>query len=149
MCFLKIGKVAYCTLNGGGLASQYVKVIWYTPAPFKNMLVKYLFVWKNSKILDQQIDQTHLFQMRYNSFPNSKKWPSDSPNGSGTLTFWPSHSVQLFRFLLNHPFSNLDVFGLIQQFFFIFHFAVSKWSKLNNWPTFSSIITGLIHLKPH
>ena len=26
---------------------------------------------------------------------NYKKWPSDSSKGSGTLTFWPSHSEKV------------------------------------------------------
>ena len=36
--------------------------------------------------------------MRYDRLLNYKKWPSDSSKGSGTLTFWPSHSVKFVYF---------------------------------------------------
>ena len=40
---------------------------------------------KHSKIFNQQIAQISLFQMRYDSQLNPKKWPSDRPKGSATL----------------------------------------------------------------
>ena len=87
--------------------------------------------------------------MRYDSFLNSKKWPSDSSKGSGNPTIWPSHSVKLFSSLPNHPFSNLGFSGLGQQKILKFDLVVSKWPKFNNWLTFSKNITDLIHLRPH
>ena len=87
--------------------------------------------------------------MRYDSLLNSKKWPSDRPKGSATPCFLPTLSVLLLCFLPNHPFSNLDFSGLGQPVFLKFHFAVSKCSKFNNWPTFSKSITDLIHFRPH
>ena len=87
--------------------------------------------------------------MRYDSLLNSKKWPSDRPKGSATPGFLPTLSVLLLCFLPNHPFSNLDFSGLGQPIFLKFHFAVSKCSKFNNWPTFSKSITDLIHFRPH
>ena len=87
--------------------------------------------------------------MRYDSLLNSKKWPSDRPKGSATPCFLPTLSVLLLCFLPNHPFSNLDFSGLGQPIFLKFHFAVSKCSKFNNWPTFSKSITDLIHFRPH
>ena len=112
---------------------------------FKN---SYLFE-KNSKHLNQQIAQIYLFPMRYDSLLNSKKWPSDIPKGSATPYFLPSLSVVLFCLLPNHPFSNLDFSGLGQPFFLNFDFAVSKWPKFNNWPTFSRNMNDLIHFAPH
>ena len=87
--------------------------------------------------------------MRYDSLLNSKKWPSDRPKGSATPCFLPTLSVLLLCFLPNHPFSNLDFSGLGQPIFLKFHFAVSKCSKFNNWPTFSRSINDLIHFRPH
>ena len=87
--------------------------------------------------------------MRYDSLLNSKKWPSDRPKGSATPCFLPTLSVLLLCFLPNHPFSNLDFSGLGQPIFLKFHFAASKCSKFNNWPTFSRSITDLIHFRPH
>ena len=87
--------------------------------------------------------------MRYHSLLNSKKWPGDSPKGSGTLCLWPTHSVQLFCLLPNHPFSNLGFTGMNQSIFLKLCFVVSKWPKFNNWPTFSENIIDLIHLRPH
>ena len=87
--------------------------------------------------------------MRYDSLLNSKKWPSDRPKGSATPCFLPTLSVLLLCFLPNHPFSNLDLSGPGQPIFLKFHFAVSKCSKFNNWPTFSLNISDLIHFRPH
>ena len=53
---------------------------------------------KNSKNLDPQIAQTLFFQMRYDSMPNSEKWPSDIQKGSGTSCFHTT-LVLLFCFL--------------------------------------------------
>ena len=69
---------------------------------------------KNSKNLNLQIAQISLFQMRYDSLLNSKKWPSDSPKGSATPCFLPTLSVLVFSSLPNHPFSNLDFTGFGQ-----------------------------------
>ena len=59
------------------------------------MLVKYIFVIQLSIFFNQQIAQSPLFQMRYDSLLSSEKWPSDSPKGSGTPCFRPTHSVQV------------------------------------------------------
>ena len=56
---------------------------------------------KNSKNLNLQIAQISLFQMRYDSLPNSKKWPSDSPKGSATPCFLLTHSVVLLMLQCN------------------------------------------------
>ena len=48
------------------------------------MLVKYIFVIQLSIFFNQQIAQSPLFQMRYDSLLNSKKLPGNSPKGSGT-----------------------------------------------------------------
>ena len=63
-------------------------------------------------VLNQQILQNLLFQMRYDSLFNYKKWPSDNSKGFGTPTFWPSHNVELLQFLPNYTFSDLDFSGL-------------------------------------
>ena len=87
--------------------------------------------------------------MRYDSLLNSKKWPSDSSKGSATSCFLPSLSVMLSCLVPNHHFSTLDFSGLGQSVFLKFDFAVFKWSKFNNLPTFSKSITDWIHFRPH
>ena len=69
--------------------------------------------------------QTPLFQMKYDSLLNSKQWPSNSPKGSGTPWFLPTHSVLLLYSLPNHPFWNLDFSGLDQLILFKLDFVVS------------------------
>ena len=63
--------------------------------------------------------------------------------------FLPTLSVVLLCLLPNHPFSNSDFSGQGQPIFLKFHFAYSKCSKFNNWPTFSKNITDLIQFRPH
>ena len=73
----------------------------------------------------------------------------DRPKGSATPWYILTLSVLLLCFLPNHPFSNLDFSSLGQPIFLKITCAVSKCSKFNNWPTFSKIITDLIHFRPH
>ena len=98
---------------------------------------------------NQQVAQNLLFQVRYDSLFNSKKWQSDSSNSFGIPTFWPSHSVKLLNFLPNYYFSNLDCSGLEWQNFLKLDLLISKWSKFNNWPIFFEILTDLVYFRSH
>ena len=57
---------------------------------------------------DLQVATNFLFQMRYDSLFNSKKWPSDSSKDPVTPTLWLSHSVKLLLGLPEYPFSDID-----------------------------------------
>ena len=48
--------------------------------------------------------QNPLFQIRYDSLFNSKKWPSNSSKGSVTPSFWPSYSLKLLYVRPNYTF---------------------------------------------
>ena len=69
------------------VTDQNVEVCCLTPALLKNMLENSYLYKKIPKILNQQIAQTLLFQMRYDSLPNSKKQPSDRQRGWCTPCF--------------------------------------------------------------
>ena len=88
----------YYPSSNGGMVACYpptydwvtdlnVEVCWLTPALLINMLEKSYLYEKIPKILNQQIAQTLLSQMRYDSLPNSKKQPSDRQRGWGTPCF--------------------------------------------------------------
>ena len=47
------------------------------PGEYQNMIIKYLSVGLQSWFLYQQVAWNSLFQMRYDSLPNSEKQPSD------------------------------------------------------------------------
>ena len=51
----------------------------------KKHALKIAICYKKFKKINRQIAQTSLFQMRYDSQLNPKKWPSDRPKGSATL----------------------------------------------------------------
>ena len=69
------------------VTDQNVEVCWLTPVLLRNMLENSYWYEKNPKILYQQLAQTLLFQMRYDSLPNSKKQPSDRQRGWCTPCF--------------------------------------------------------------
>ena len=69
------------------VTDQNVEVCWLTPGLLRNMLENRYLYEKIQKILNQQIAQTLLFQMRYDSLPNSKKQPSDRQRGWGNPCF--------------------------------------------------------------
>ena len=96
----------------------------------------------------RQIAHTSLFQMRYDSLVNSKKWPSESSKGSGISTFCQSDSVKLFCLYPNYYFSNFHCSSLEWQNFLKFDLVASKWPKFNNWSTFIKNVTDFIHLRP-
>ena len=54
-----------------------------------------LFLKKDSIFLIQEIAQTLLFQMTYDSLINSKNWPSDISKASGIPNFRQSHTMKL------------------------------------------------------
>ena len=100
------------------------------------------------KIFYQQVAQNLLFQMRYDSLFNSKKWPSDSSQGLVPHTFWPSHIVKLPDVLPNYPFSNLDCSGLEWQNFLKFDLVDSKCPKFNKWSKFLKNVSCSRHFRP-
>ena len=61
---------------------------WYqTPGRHQNMIIKYLSVGLWSWFSYQQVALNVLFQMRYESIPNSNKQPSDSLKAEATPVF--------------------------------------------------------------
>ena len=60
------------------------------------MVIKYLSVGQISRFLYQQIALDVLFQMRYNSFPNSNKQPNDSLKAETPPVF--SHLKHCFAY---------------------------------------------------
>ena len=110
---------------------------------------KYLLLRGNSNyFFDQQVVQSLLIHMRYDSLFSSKKRPSDRSKRFGTPTFWPSHSVKLIHFPPNYSFSNLYCSGLGWENFLKLDFLVSKWPKFNIWFTFLKMVTDFIYLRP-
>ena len=81
------GMVAWSAPRGWRVTDHIVEVMWQTLEPLKNMLKWYLFAWKNSKKLYQQMALNPLFQMRYASFPSSGKQPGDRQKGWGNPCF--------------------------------------------------------------
>merc|ERR1711994_262734 len=57
------------------------------PRASQIMVIKYLPVDQMSRFIYQQIALDVLFQMRYDSFPNSNKQPSDSLRAEPTPVF--------------------------------------------------------------
>ena len=79
------------------MTDQNVEGGWQTPARPQNMVIKYLSVGHMSRFLYQQIALDVLFQMRYDSLPNSNKQPSDSLKAETSPVF---SSLQYCCFLL-------------------------------------------------
>ena len=75
---------AWSVPMGCRVTDQNVEGSWQTPGRPQNMVIKYLSVGQISIFLYQQIALDALFQMRYDSLPNSKKQPSDSQKGWDT-----------------------------------------------------------------
>ena len=69
---------------------QNIEGVWQTPGRPQNMVIKYLSVGQMSIFLYQQIALDVLFQMRYDSLPNSNKQPSDSLKAEATPVFTPN-----------------------------------------------------------
>ena len=67
------------------------------PGASQNMTIKYLSVGQMSRFIYQQIALDVLFQMRYNSLPNSNKQPNDNSRAEATPVFT---SLQYCCFLL-------------------------------------------------
>ena len=57
------------------------------PGEYQNMIIKYLSVGLQSWFLYQQVALNLLFQMRYDSLPNSEKQPCDSQRGWSNSCF--------------------------------------------------------------
>ena len=76
------------------------------PGASQNMTIKYLSVGQMSRFIYQQIALDVLFQMRYNSLPNSNKQPNDSLRAEATPCFHLT-PVLLFSVVL------LPVFGSV------------------------------------
>ena len=57
------------------------------PGEYQNMIIKYLSVGLQSWFSYQQVALNLLFQMRYDSLPNSNKQPSDRQRAFGTPIF--------------------------------------------------------------
>ena len=66
------------TLTNGCVTGQNVEVTCLTSGQLKNMLKNSYLFEKMQNFFYQQIAQISLFQTRYESLLNSKKWPSDS-----------------------------------------------------------------------
>ena len=96
----------------------------------------------------RQIAHTSLFQMRYDSLVNSKKWPSESSKGSGISTFCQSDSVKLFCLHPNYYFSNFHCSSLEWQNFLKFDLVDSKCPKFNKWSKFLKNVSCSRHFRP-
>ena len=57
------------------------------PGEYQNMIIKYLSVGLQSWFSYQQVALNPLFQMRYDSLPNSEKQPCDSQRGWSNSCF--------------------------------------------------------------
>ena len=79
--------VAWSAPTGCRVTDQNVEDGWQTPGRPQNMVIKYLSVGQMSKFIYQQIALDVLFQMRYDSLPNSNKQPSDSLKAEATPVF--------------------------------------------------------------
>ena len=66
------------------------------PGASQNMTIKYLSVGQMSRFIYQQIALDVLFQMRYNSLPNSNKQPNDSLKAETPPVF--SHLKHCFAY---------------------------------------------------
>ena len=140
--------VALCPGENGYVAAHKVYLCCRTQALLKDMFENTYKLTNISNFFHQQIAQISLFQMRYNSILNSKKWQSDSSKGWDVIAFWQSHSVKLLHPLPNYHFSNLDCSDLDSQIFLKFDLVISKWPKFNNWHKISISVIDLIHLRP-
>ena len=81
------GIVAWYPKRTVRVTDQNVGRIWSSPARLKIMLENSYLYEKIQKDFHQQIAQTRLFQMRYDSLPNPEKQPSDSLRGWVTSCF--------------------------------------------------------------
>ena len=88
--------VARSTPRGCRVTDQNVESDWQTPGRPQNMVIKYLSVGQISRFLYQQIALDVLFQMRYDSFPNSNKQPNDSLKAETPPVF--SHLKHCFAY---------------------------------------------------
>ena len=86
------------------------------PGEYQNMIIKYLSVGLQSWFSYQQVALNPLFQMRYDSLPNSEKQPSDSQRGSSNSCF----HISLVLFLL--PASKTCLSNLVSH-------SVTSWSR--------------------
>ena len=78
---------AWSVPMGCRVTDQNVEGSWQTPGRPQNMVIKYLSVGQISRFLYQQIALDALFQMRYDSLPNSNKQPCDSLKAEATPVF--------------------------------------------------------------
>ena len=143
------GTVALCPGENDYVAAHKVYLCCRTQALLKDIFETTYKLTNISNFFHQQIPQISLWQMRYYSLLNSKKWQSDSSKGWGTSPFWLSHNVKLLHPLPNYLFSNLDSSDLDSQFFLKFDLVISKWPKFNNWNKILVNIIYLIHLTWH
>ena len=86
------------------------------PGEYQNMIIKYLSVGLQSWFSYQQVALNPLFQMRYDSLPNSEKQPSDSQRGWSNSCF----HISLVLFLL--PASKTCLSNLVSH-------SVTSWSR--------------------
>ena len=68
------------------------------PRNAQNMIIKYLSVGLQSWFSYQQVALNLLFQMRYDSLPNSNKQPSDRHKALGTPIFTSKHECFAYCF---------------------------------------------------
>ena len=87
---------AWSAPRGCRVTEQNVESDWQTPGRPQNMVIKYLSVGQISRFLYQQIALDVLFQMRYDSFPNSNKQPNDSLKAETPPVF--SHLKHCFAY---------------------------------------------------
>ena len=86
------------------------------PREYQNMIIKYLSVGLQSWFTYQQVAWNTLFQMRYDSLPNSEKQPCDSQRGWSNSCF----HISLILFLL--PASKTCLSNLVSH-------SVTSWSR--------------------
>ena len=86
------------------------------PGEYQNMIIKYLSVGLQSWFTYQQVAWNTLFQMRYDSLPNSEKQPCDSQRGWSNSCF----HISLILFLL--PASKTCLSNLVSH-------SVTSWSR--------------------
>ena len=96
------------------------------PGASQNMTIKYLSVGQMSRFIYQQIALDVLFQMRYNSLPNSNKQPNDSLRAEATPCFHIT-PVLLFSVVLLPVLAEL-LRGLPTSPFILVCHSVTPWS---------------------
>ena len=107
--------VAWYAPRGCRVTDKNVEGDWQTPGRPQYMVIKYLSVGQMSRFLYQQIALDVLFQMRYDSLPNSNKQSSDSLKPEATPVFTSNQDCFAYCFHSDGPLGSASIpphFGL-------------------------------------